>query len=90
VNPDVDPVNDDAMTEAQRQKYNDRQRAYQFDRYRNDADFRAAHIERVKRCSTKKAASALTKEQLQRRRASDAARQARRRAALKAAATASP
>jgi hypothetical protein len=71
------------MTEEQRARHNAHCRAY----YASNAEYRKAQIERaLKRCTVKKAASKLTKEQLERRRASDAARQARRRAAKKASA----
>ena len=78
------------MTSEQRSVHNARQREYQLRRYRSDEAFRQVHIERVKRCCTKKAAGALTKEQLDRRRASDAVRQARHRAAKKAATSVTP
>jgi hypothetical protein len=78
------------MTAEQRARYSAQQREYRRHRYHNDEAFRQAHIERVKRCTVKKAAAALSAEQLAQRRATDAARQARHRAARKAAAIASP
>jgi hypothetical protein len=87
VNPEISRGGHD-MTAEQRARYSARQSEYQRRRYHSDEDFRRAHIERVKRCTVKKAAAELSAEQLAQRRATDAARQARHRAAKKAAATA--
>jgi len=78
------------MTAEQRLLRNARQSEYQQRRYHTDEAFRRAHIERVKRCTTKKTAAALSSEQLERRRLTDAARQARYRAGKKAARIAAP
>jgi len=73
------------MTDEQRQRHN----AHYRNRYRTDPAYRRAKIERaLKRCTVKKPAAALSAEQLDRRRASDAARQARHRAAKKVTAIA--
>lgn len=78
------------MTDEQRARHRAIDREYKRHRYHNDEAFRRVHIERVKQCTVKKAAAALSAEQLARRRVTDAARQARHRAAKRAAATVSP
>ena len=88
VNPDTSLREGGEMTDEQRARYNIYHREYQLHRYHSNPEVRKAVIERSRRCATKKAAGALTKEQLERRRASDAARQARHSAAKKAAASA--
>ena len=73
------------MTDEQRARHNTYHREYWRNRYYTDPAFRQAVIERAKkRCTKKRPAAALSKEQLDRRRASDAARQARHRADKKA------
>jgi hypothetical protein len=78
------------MTDEQRARFNAYQRVWQLERYHRDPARRQAVIDRAKRCTVRKPAAQLTPEQLERRRASDAARAARYRAAKKAAATAAP
>jgi hypothetical protein len=78
------------MTEAERQRFNTYHREIQRKRYHLDPEYRRARIDCVMRCAVKKPAAALSAEQLAKRRASDAERQARYRAAKKAAATATP